>query len=258
MPLVIWLSKIGLVNELLGTRRLYYEDQYMKEFDAMIVDTWSKDGKTCIVLDQTCFYPGGGGQPCDTGVLLGDGWRLIIEKTYPDGNRIVHVGVLEGRTPKISDIVHGILDWDRRYRLMRMHTAAHIIGCVVKKLFNARFAGGAIGVDYSYDDYTARIKREDLHRIEEEANKIIGAGLRHIVRVMDRGEAEKYLERFGERLTELHEGLEKIRILEIEGLCAFPCGGTHVANTREVGRIKLLKRESKGRGITRIRYTIEP
>ncbi len=253
------IKTVALVVEgLHGTRRLYYEDQYMKEFDASVVDAWSKDDKTCIVLDQTCFYPGGGGQPCDTGVLVGDGWRLVVETTYLDSDRIVHEGVLEGRMPKIGEIVHGVLDWDRRYRLMRMHTAAHIIGCVVKKLFNARFAGGAIGVDYSYDDYTARIKRSDLPRIEDEANKIVEAGLRHIVRVMDRDEAEKYLERFGERLTELHEGLEKIRILEIEGICAFPCGGTHVANTSEVGRIKLLKRESKGRGITRIRYTIEP
>ncbi len=241
-----------------GTHRLYYEDQYMREFDAVVLNAWNRDCKTYVVLDQTCFYSGDGGQPCDIGVIMGKDWRLIVEKTYFVNDLVVHEGLLEGRMPVKGDIAHGVLDCDRRYRLMRMHTAAHIIGCVVKKLFNARFAGGAIGVDYSYDDYTARIKRDDLPKIEEEANKIVNAGLRHIVLVMDRDEAEKYLERFGEKLTELHEGLEKIRILEIEGLCAFPCGGTHVANTREVGKIKLLKRESKGKGITRIRYTIEP
>ncbi|RLE37371.1 alanyl-tRNA editing protein AlaX, partial [Candidatus Woesearchaeota archaeon] len=184
---------------------------------------------------------------------------LVVDKVYPEGDLIIHEGLLEGDgKPSINELVHGVLDWDRRYRLMRMHTAAHIIGCVIKKLFNADFHGGAIGVEESYDDYTARITRNDLPKIEAEANKIVEAGIPHIVIWLPRDEAEKYLEKYGVRLTELHAGLKTIRILEIKGLCAFPCGGTHVTNTREVGRIKLLKRESKGRGITRIRFTIEP
>ncbi len=242
------------------TRKLYYEDQYMREFKARIIRSDDLGNKRwALVLDASAFYPGGGGQPYDTGVLEGENWVLSVDKVYMDNDLIVHEGVLEGSgKPVVGQMVYGRLDWDRRYRIMRMHTAAHIIGCVIKKMFNADFHGGAINIDISYDDYTARIKRDDLPEIERRANEIVEAGLPHIVHWMPRDKAIEFLAKYNVALTQLHEGLETIRILEIKGLCAYPCGGTHVSNTKEVGRIKILKRESKGRGITRIRYTIEP
>ena len=241
------------------TRRLYYEDQYMKNFNAQVVSVERRGDVFAVVLDATAFYPGGGGQPHDTGVLESSEWRMKVNSVVEEGGRIVHLGSVEGREPSIGDQVQGVIDWNRRYRLMRMHTAAHIIGYAVKKLFglSVRFASSALGLEQSHLDFTASIKRDDLPRLAEVVREVIEKDLSVKVFWLSRDEAEEYLKRFGEELTELHEGIETVRIVEIEELYGVPCGGTHVARTGEVGTVLLLKRESKGRGITRIRYTLE-
>ena len=142
--------------------------------------------------------------------------------------------------------------------MMRMHTAAHILGYVIKKNFgwDVRFAGGALGVEQSYDDFTARILAKDLPILEEQINSIVEKDIPVKIFWLPRKDAEKYIARFHEKLTELHEGIELFRIVEIEGLYAIPCGGTHVKSTGEVKGVKLLKREAKGKGIVRVRYKV--
>lgn len=239
------------------TRLLYYENSYIKEFDAVVSKVIQESDETKIVLDRTAFYPGGGGQPCDTGVLVGENGRLNVMRTYIEKDVVYHVGDLSGEI-KVGDSVKGIIDWDRRYRLMRMHTGAHILGYSVKKVFglDVGFHGGALDVDKSHDDFNTKITRGDLSRLQEIIDDVIAKSIPVIVLWMDRKAAEDYIKKYGEKLTFLHEGIEKIRIVEIKDLYAVPCGGTHVKNTSEVKGLRLLKRESKGKGITRIRYTL--
>jgi len=240
------------------TVRLYYEDAYIREFRAKLTSVKTDGEKLYLTLDATAFYPEGGGQPCDMGVIKGQGWTLTVEEVHTEGDEIVHIGRLDGRQPQPGEEVSCAIDWDRRYRLMRMHTTAHILGYCIKEIYGreASFAGGSLGVEQSFDDFSARIPRADLPKIEDMINEIVSRDLPIKIFWLPRPEAESYLSRFGEKLTELHAGISDVRIVEIEGVYACACGGTHLRRTGEVGRVKLLKRESKGRGITRIRYTL--
>ncbi len=241
------------------TRRLYYEDSYMRSFRAKVVKVERVGERYWLVLDATAFYPGGGGQPHDTGVLKGSGWVMRVERAFERDGEVVHEGVVEGDEPSPSEEVTGEIDWGRRYRLMRMHTAAHVLGYAVKKLFgmDVSFCGSMLDVDESHCDFTTRITRADLPKLSEVIEEVVKRDLPVKIIWMGRGEAEEYLKRFGEALTELHAGIERVRVVEIEGLYAVPCGGTHVKRTGEVDGVKLLKRESKGRGVTRVRYSVE-
>lgn len=240
------------------TVRLYYEDAYIRKFRAKLIGVKTGGEMLSLVLDATAFYPGGGGQPCDTGVIKGQGWTLSVENVHVEEDKIVHMGQLDGRQPQAGEEVLCVINWDRRYRLMRMHTAAHILGYCIKEIYgrDVSFAGGSLGVEQSFDDFSTRISRADLSRIEDMVNRIVSRDMTIKIFWLPRPAAERYLSRFGEKLTELHAGISDVRIVEIEGIYACACGGTHLRRTGEVGKIKLLKRESKGRGITRIRYTL--
>ncbi len=239
------------------TIKLYYEDSYMRDFRAQIIGLEFKDGVVQVVLDRTVFYPGGGGQPHDIGVLTGSEWKIRVHSVYLVNDCIVHEGPFEG-IPKIGGEVLGRIDWNRRYRLMRMHTASHILGYAVKRIYglNTGFAGGLLNVSESYDDFNTRISRDDLPMIEDVVNDVVRQNLNHHQVWVNREEANEILLRYGEKLTELHEGIVNVRIMKINNLIAYACGGTHTATTGEVKGVKILKRESKGAGVTRIRYTL--
>ncbi len=242
----------------LHTERLYLEDSYLREFTAKVLKVLRVDEKRVrVILDRTAFYPEGGGQPWDTGVIKGPSGQVHVDLVLDEGDYIRHEGDLEGEINE-GDEVKGIIDWPRRYRLMRMHTAAHTLIYAVKSIMgpDVRVAGSSLDLDKSRVDFTARITRDMLPRLENEVNRIVEMGVPVKTFILPRSEAEKYLLRFHERLSEAHEGLKEIRIVEIEGLYACPCGGTHVKNTSELGYVKLLRRESKGRGITRIEFTV--
>lgn len=237
--------------------KLYYEDPYMVEFEAQIINLEFRNGRIQVVLDQTAFYPGGGGQPHDVGVLVGDTWKIRVHSVYLVNDSIVHEGPFEG-VPKIGSKTLGRIDWNRRYRLMRMHTAAHILGYAIKRVYglNVGFAGGLLNVNESYDDFNTRIPRDNLPKIEAIVNDVIKQNLKHHQVWVSREEANQILLKYGEKLTELHEGIVNVRIMRINNLIAYACGGTHTATTGEVRGVRILKRESKGAGITRIRYTL--
>ncbi len=240
------------------TRRLYYEDQYLREFDAVVVGIREAEGKLSLILNRTAFYPEGGGQPPDTGRIKGKDFLFKVSWVKEEGKEILHLGDAEGEI-SVGNKVRGFLDWERRYRLMRMHTAAHILESAVHRVIGpAKVWGSGIDLERSRLDFKARISAENLPKIEEEANSIVKSDFPVIARFVEKDEAQSIFQKYNQELGPECLALEKLRIVEVEGLRVDPCGGTHVSRTGEIGKIKLLGRKSKGAGITRIRFTVIP
>ena len=240
------------------TRRLYYEDQYMREFEAVVVDLLEFPDALGLVLDKTAFYPEGGGQPADTGVIEARKFRFKVSWVKEERGDIIHLGSMEGKISPGS-VVKGIIDWDRRYRLMRLHTAAHLLETAVEKVIGTAIVwGSGINVDNARLDFKARISSDDLPKIEEEINSLVKMDVPVLARFVDKEEAERIMKGYGLSLGKEYLSLKELRLVEIEGIRADPCGGTHVSKTGEIGQVKLLGRKSKGAGITRIRFTVIP
>src|SRR3989338_1765808 len=219
----------------------YLLDCYKKEFDAQV--TKVKEG-VFITLDQTYFYPIGGGQPYDTGIITSNGKAYKVIFVKKEEGEIIHeisdLGIKEG------DHIHGTIDWDRRYILMRYHTAAHILSEVISKATGALITGNQLETDKARIDFS--LENYDKEKILEyiaQANQIIK-------------EAESIL---GEKMTSLAKGfsedIQEVRIVDIEGFGKEACGGTHLKNTSEVGEILFVKAENKGKNNRRIVITLE-
>jgi len=237
-------------------RRLYYDDPYVRRFESEVTSCSAEGGRARVTLEETAFSPESGGQPHDVGLIRGPSGLLRVDKVYLEGEEIVHEGELSGSLAP-GDRVTGEIDWDRRYRLMRMHTAAHVLMEAVRRVMgSAPIAGSGLGLERSRMDFVLRISRDDLPRIQEKCDELVSMDAPIRAVFLSREEASKLMARYG---LELAPGYpEPIRIVEIEGVGADPCGGTHVSRTSEIGRIAVLKRDSKGRGITRILFTVEP
>jgi misacylated tRNA(Ala) deacylase len=234
------------------TELLYHADSYLKEFQATVRDV-TKSG---IVLDRTAFYPGGGGQPNDIGVIrIGDVEYVVPKVSRVDG-AIVHQ--LEGGLPNIGDTVTGALDWDRRHKLMRTHTSLHILCGVIWRDYSAQVTGGnmeplAARMDFEFENLTAEFAEE----VEATVNKEIDADYPISARVLPRDEAMAIPDLIRTKINLLPEGIPEVRVLEIHGLDLQADGGTHVTSTKEVGRIRIVGHESKGRINKRLRIQIE-
>lgn len=230
---------------------LYLKDHYLKEFDATVVSV--KEGKF-VVLDQTAFYPNSGGQPFDTGVLIRGDQKF----------RVLYVGKFDGEIshevePGLApgDRVHGVIDWDRRYRLMRMHTASHILSAIFHREAGALITGNQLGLDSSRIDFSLEnFDRDAIQNYVAQANSYVKATLPVSIKFISRDEA---LQLPG--LVKLAKGLPpaitEIRLLEIKDVDTQPDGGTHVANTSEVGTIELLDMENKGKNNRRLYFTLK-
>ena len=223
------------------TELLYLEDGYLREFDASVV----AEGSHEIALDRTAFFPGGGGQPPDAGQLRWPGGETRVVGLKKDGDLAWHI--LEGPVPRVGQEVRGALDWERRYAIMRYHSALHVLVGAVYHLYDARVTGGAIYPDRARMDFTLEdLSRERLAAIEAETNRVMQEGRRVLVRWMSREEFERVdLVRLARNLVPAE--LARIRVIEIEGFDAQADGGTHVANTREIGRLVITKTENKGK-----------
>ena len=247
------MAKIG------ETRLLYLEDAYKMEFEAEIMKIEKVDDKFGIVLDQTAFYPIGGGQPADTGEIFNEKGKTCIVHVVKRHEAVWHfANKIEGRLNE-GDAVKGLINWDRRYRLMRIHTAAHLLSEAVRKALGRplEIVGSAIDVDKARIDFGYEMSiREFFPKIEEIANKVVTENRPVSIRIMSRKEAEEYVARFNESLKILPPQVQKVRVVEIKGWHACACGGTHVKSTGEIGGIKLLKRSSKGKGVERIEFTV--
>jgi misacylated tRNA(Ala) deacylase len=234
------------------TKLLYMNDiegNYIKEFDAKVI----KKKDNYVVLDQSAFYPLGGGQPSDTGIIKWVGGEARVAEVQKKGiiRHIVKGDVPEGE-------VHAVLDWDKRFAHMKMHTAQHVISGVVYDMLNARTVGNQIHADHSrVDFYPVNFTDEDLKKIEDNVNEVISRGSPVKIYEEERESLEKRTDPLRSNLDLIPTSIKNLRIVEIEGFDVCPCAGTHVKSTSELGRMKIIKKENKGKDKERIVYTLE-
>ncbi len=232
------------------TKLLYMDDSYLREFEAKVLSV--KENR--IILDQTAFYPKGGGLPSDTGVIKHPNGESKVTFVGKEGNLVFHQ--YEGEPPEEGQVVKGIIDWDKRYRIMRLHTSAHILSGLLYSETGALITGGNIKLEKGHLDFSLeRTDRELLEGIVKKANELIKEGREVKIYYMDR---EKVLSTPGlVKLAEkLPPALKTLRIVEIEGIDIQADGGPHVKNISEIGEIILLKIENKGRNRKRLYYTV--
>ena len=224
------------------TELLYLTDSYLREFDATVTAA----EKNRVVLNRTAFYPGGGGQPHDTGVLRAGDRTWRVERVKRQGGQVWHF--LDGEAPPVGTPVHGELDWERRYLLMRTHTALHILCGVVWRDYGALVTGGNMEPGRGRMDFEFETMRKELvQEIEEKINREVEAARPVKIAILPREEAFQIPDLIRTKINLLPEGIQEVRTVEIEGLDLQADGGTHVANTREVGPIRIVDYKSKGR-----------
>ena len=221
------------------TELLYQVDSYIKDFDAVVTN--SLPDEKAIVLDRTAFYPGGGGQPNDVGILNG----AQVVKVRKSGDMILHI--LEGTLPAEGTKVHGVIDWDRRYQLMRTHTAMHVLCGTVFRDYGALVTGGDMEplkgrMDFEFD----RLQKELVSIIEADVNREVQKNREIHVQILPRAEAFQIPDLIRTKINLLPEGIQQVRTVEIVGLDLQADGGTHVNKTSEVGKIKVVDYKSKG------------
>lgn len=236
------------------TEKIYSTDAYAREMTASVVDTDTTDGR--LLLDRTVFYPGGGGQPHDTGGLwIGDD-RLDVHRVTEDGRGVWHW--VSGTLPANGTVVRGDVDWEYRYRLMRTHTAMHAMCGVVWERFQSPVTGGNMGPGEGRLDFELpQWDPEDREPIESELNRQLHLGRSVQVSFLPRPEADADPSLIRTKVSLLPADLQEVRVIDIVGLDRQADGGTHVNSTDEVGSIRITKVESKGRGFRRIRFVLE-
>ena len=231
---------------------LFQTDAYVREFAATVT---AVDGDL-VSLDRTAFYPGGGGQPCDVGTLAFGGNDVRVTKVSRKDGDIVHA--VEGAPPPAGTGVTGTVDWENRFALMRTHTALHILCGVIWRDFGAKVTGGnmtplAARMDFELENMTAGFAEQ----VERLANAEIDSAREIVVRSLERDAAFKHPDLIRTKINLLPEGIPEVRVVDIVGLDVQADGGTHVANTRDVGRIRIVGHESKGRINKRLRLVVE-
>lgn len=222
------------------TELLYQMDSYLQTFEARVVAQDTEQNG--VVLDRTAFYPGGGGQPHDMGVLNVEGRAYPVIKM---GRGALHI--IDGELPPVGAPVSGVLDWDRRYKLMRTHTAMHILCGVVWRDYGASVTGGNMEplqgrMDFEFE----RLQKELVGEIEAKINAEVAAARDVRVKILPREEAFQIPDLIRTKINLLPEGIAEVRTVEIIGLDLQADGGTHVANTREVGSLRITDYKSKG------------
>ncbi len=235
------------------TDLLYQTDSFLREFEATVVAVDAQS--VALGLDRTAFYPGGGGQPCDVGVLLVDGRMLPVTQVKRQGDHLWHL--VQGALPEVGTGLVGRLDWEHRYKLMRTHTALHVLCGVVWRDYGALVTGGAMGPLKGRMDFEFETLRQDLvQEIEQRVNAEVQAAREVRVRILPREEAFLIPDLIRTKINLLPEGLTHVRTVEIVGLDLQADGGTHVANTSEVGHVQVVDYKSKGRINKRIQIAL--
>jgi misacylated tRNA(Ala) deacylase len=238
----------------MATKLLYLYDSYLHEFEAKVENV----SGNMVVLDQSAFHPLTGGVGCDMGWLARGDARFRVVRVEIDRVTKAVSHVLEDELSGLGqgDIVKGVVDWDRRYCLMRLHTAAHLIAAVMYRDYSALITGGQVDVDQAKLDFNLlRTDREVFEYAVKKANEEAAKNVRLKVYFLSREEALKLpgVVKLAERMPpEEHE----LRIVEIPGIDLQADGGPHVKNTGEIGKIQLLRIENKGKNQRRIYFGI--
>jgi misacylated tRNA(Ala) deacylase len=232
------------------TDLLFLRDAYLRGFDAEVVAV-DRDGRR-VALDRTALYPTGGGQPHDAGTLAG----IPVLDVRKEGSEVWH-SVGDGPLPTVGETVHGEVDWERRHRLMRTHTALHVLCGVIWNEWAVPVTGGnmeplSARMDFEFDPLPEGFGP----RIEELVNAELAADRSIEVSFLPRAEALADADLIRTKVNLIPESVQEIRVVDIVGLDKQADGGTHVRSTAEVGRIRVVKTESKGKGNKRIRLEV--
>ncbi len=234
------------------TDLLCQTDAYLRRFTATVTGV---DGEGRVTLDRSAFYPTGGGQPHDTGALRWAGGTASVTAVTKEGGEVWHR--LEGDTPPAGTEVEGEIDWDRRYALMRTHTALHVLCGVIWNHWGTAVTGGnmeplSARMDFEFDPLPEGFGPA----VEDLVNAELEKGCRVEVGYVPRSEAVLDEALIRTKVNLVPESVPEIRVIDIVGLDKQADGGTHVANTAEVGRIRVVKTESKGKAFKRIRIEV--
>jgi misacylated tRNA(Ala) deacylase len=238
------------------TELIYQTDSYLTNFKARVASV-DPEART-VALDRTAFYPGGGGQPSDRGYLNYEGEKISVLKAKKSGESVLHFLGLEEKMPKEGVEVEGVIDWDHRYQVMRTHTALHVLCGVVFRDYGALVTGGDMEPGKGRMDFEFETMHKDLvQAIETAVNEEIAK--EHPVRVdiLPREEAFQIPDLIRTKINLLPEGINFVRVVEIEQLDLQADGGTHVANTSEVGIVRVVDYKSKGKINKRIYIELE-
>lgn len=239
---------------LVPTDELYSTDAYLRDFEATVL---AVDPERGVALDRSAFYPGGGGQPDDRGVLVTDAGSLAVERTRRDGPVLWHRLADAAGVPDPGTTVQGRIDWDRRHLLMRTHTALHILCGVIWQDFGVAVTGGNMEpgkgrLDFELDAMSAELGV----RVEARINEEIERARAILVEFTERAAADQDPALIRTKANLIPAHIDPLRVIDIVGLDRQADGGTHVATTSEVGRVLVTKTESKGRGNKRIRLEV--
>jgi misacylated tRNA(Ala) deacylase len=225
---------------------LYQTDSYIRTFEATV--TAIDEQSRAIVLDRTAFYPGGGGQPSDYGVLEVTGRRYTVIKAHKAGPDVLHFVDADQPLPAAGSAAHGKIDWERRYKLMRTHTALHILCGVVFRDYGALVTGGNMDplqgrMDFEFET----MQKELVQEIEAAVNQEVANARPIAVVILPRQQAFQIPDLIRTKINLLPENVQEVRVVEIKGLDLQADGGTHVNNTSEVGQIRVVDYKSKGK-----------
>ena len=233
----------------MATDLVFLRDAYLRELDATVVEV--RDN--AVVLDRTIFYPTGGGQPHDTGVIDG---QLVVD-VRKDGDVVVHTLIDGATVPAVGSTVQCHVDWERRHKLMRTHTAMHVLCGVIWNEWHVPVTGGNMEpltarMDFEFnplpDDFAARV--------EQLVNEAIARDHSIEVSFLPRDTAVMDEDLIRTKVSLIPETVKEIRVVDIVGLDKQADGGTHVASTREVGTFRVTKVENKGKGFRRVRVEL--
>jgi len=238
------------------TELVYQYDSYIREYNAVVKAVHGNK----VFLDKTIFHPRSGGVENDTGLIItSDAATIRVTSVYYDKETmdVAHeVDKPEYLAPGLA--VKLVLDWDRRYRLMRLHTAAHILSAIMYSKYNASITGGNITPEYGYDDYSLpEFKREIFEEAVKQANEVVSRNIEVKIYWLSREEALK-IPGVVKLASRMPPDIEKLRIVEIPGVDIQADGGPHVRYTGEIGVIKMIKVENKGKNKKRLYFTVEP
>jgi misacylated tRNA(Ala) deacylase len=235
----------------MATELLFRDDAYVRSATARVVAADERG----IELDRTIFYPQGGGQAGDTGFLVrADGERIAVTGTRKGEafDSVVHVLAPDGVRPQIGETLTLELDWDRRYALMRLHTALHVMSCVVV----APVTGGNIAPDKARLDFDIDMSLLDAARIAAETNGLVGRGIPTETVWITDAELDARPELVKTMSVQPPRGAGRVRLVRIPGIDLQPCGGTHVRNIAEIGGIRVLRIRSEGKRNKRVEIAL--
>ncbi len=236
-----------------ATELLYLDDSYLREFEARVDSVEDHS----VVLDTTAFYPRGGGQMSDRGMLEAFGQTYPVINVEKRGAIVYHT--IEGPLPEAGTRVQGLVDWDSRYQMMRTHSALHVLCGVIYQRFRAQVTGCQMYPDRARMDFTlADLSPDRLKEIERLSNEAVQAGYPIKVRYLPRVQADVTPELVRTKINLVPAHVDPVRVVEIVGLDLQADGGTHVANTLEIGSISIVKSENKGKENRRLEIALPP